>query len=113
MRELREFAQRINDFDQAGVTVVGVSVDDQQGARKAWSDAAQRKVRILSDPERKVIRDYGLVHAGGGLNDDDIAIRATVLLDANGIERWRDVSTSKVDLQTADEVLAEVRKLPK
>ena len=43
---------------------------------------------FLSDPKAEVIRRYDLVHAGAGINGQDIARPAEFLLDADGVVRW-------------------------
>lgn len=43
---------------------------------------------FLSDPKAEVIRRYDLVHAGAGINGQDIARPAEFLLDAEGVVRW-------------------------
>lgn len=43
---------------------------------------------FLSDPNAEVIRRYDLVHAGAGINGQDIARPAEFLLDADGVVRW-------------------------
>ena len=43
---------------------------------------------FLSDPQAEVIRRYDLVHAGAGINGQDIARPAEFLLDADGVVRW-------------------------
>lgn len=43
---------------------------------------------FLSDPKAEVIRRYDLVHAGAGINDQDIARPAEFLLDSSGTVRW-------------------------
>lgn len=111
MRQLREFTQRKSDFDAANARVVGISVDDQAHTTKVWEDVTQRKLTILSDPGAKVIREYGLLHPKGHM-DEDIALRATLILDENGIEVYRKVSSSVPDIRTADEILAELKKTP-
>jgi peroxiredoxin len=110
MRQLREFAQRKQDFDAANAVVVGIAVDDQAHTRKVWEDVAQRRVTILSDPEdAKVIREYGLLHPKGYKNED-IALRATLIIDENGREVYRKVSSSVPDVRTADEILAQLKQ---
>jgi peroxiredoxin len=109
MRQLREFAQRKSDFDAANAVVVGIAVDDQAHTRKVWEDVAQRKLTILSDPDAKVIREYGLLHPKGH-KDEDIALRATLVIDDNGREVYRKVSSSVPDVRTADEVLAQLKQ---
>ena len=43
---------------------------------------------FLSDPQAEVIRRYDLVHAGAGINGQDIARPAEFLLDADSVVRW-------------------------
>jgi peroxiredoxin len=110
MSELREFAQHKNDFDKLHTRIMAISVDDTEHARFAWEKAANREFAVLSDPGAKVIQAYGLLHAGGH-RGDDIAIRATILIDKNGREQWQRVSETVQDVPTVEEVIAEVRKL--
>ncbi len=109
MAQLREFAQRSSEFDKLGVSVVALSVDDQQHAHKVWEGIAQRKFTILSDPEAKVIKQYGLLHAEGH-GGEDITIRTTLLIDPKGYEAWRRVSESVPDIPTADEILQRIKQ---
>lgn len=110
MRQLREFAQHKSEFDQLHVEVVGISVDDQEHARMAWDKMTQRQFIILSDPGAVVIKRYGLLHADGH-DDTDIAIRTTLLIDAQGRERWRRVSSTIPDIPKAAEALQEIREI--
>lgn len=110
MKQLREFAQRKSDFDAQNARVVGISVDDMEHTRKVWDDVAHQNVILLSDPGAKVIRDYGLLHPKGH-SGEDIALRATLIVDGDGREVYRKVSSSVPDVRTADEILAELRKL--
>lgn len=109
MKQLREFAQRKSDFDAQNARVVGISVDDAEHTRKVWDDVAHHNVTILSDPGAQVIKEYGLLHPKGH-GDQDIALRATIIVDKNGQEVYRKVSSSVPDVRTADEVLAELKK---
>ena len=86
-------------------------MDDQDHARRVWEDAAHRGVAVLSDPGAKVIREYGLLHSKG-YKDEDIALRATLIVDQNGNEVFRQVSSSVPDVRSADQILAELRKVP-
>ena len=108
MNQLREFAQHKADFDTLNTKIVALSVDDVPHAREAWEKAANRQFPVLSDHDAKVIRDYGLLHAGGH-DEQDIAIRTTIYVDANGVEQWRRVSTSAVDVPKVKEVLERIQ----
>ena len=107
MRQLREFAQHKADFDQLHVRVIAVSVDDQEGAQKAYN-AGDKQFTILSDEGAKVIRQYGLLHEKGA-GGSDIALRTTLYIDADGKEVWRRVSESVPDIPSADEVLGRIK----
>jgi peroxiredoxin len=109
MKQLREFAQRKADFDAANARVIGVSIDDEAHSRKVLDDVAHHDVVILSDPDAKVIREYGLLHPKGHAGED-IALRATLVVDEDGREVYRRVSSSVPDVRSADEVLAELKK---
>jgi peroxiredoxin len=110
MNQLREFAQHADEFQKMNVRLVAISVDDQEHAHLVWDKKAGRKFTILSDPGAAVIRQYGLLHAKGK-GDADIAIRTTFLIDENGRERWRHVSTTVLDIPKSAEVLTVIRSL--
>ena len=111
MKQLREFAQRKSDFDAQDARVVGVSVDDLEHTRKVWNEVAKHDAIILSDPGANVIREYGLLHPKG-YKGEDIALRATLIVDKNGREVFRQVSSSVPDVRHADQILAELKKIP-
>jgi alkyl hydroperoxide reductase subunit AhpC len=85
-------------------------VDDQQHNQIVWNNVVKRQFTILGDPGARVIRSYGLLHAQGGLNNEDIAIDASVFVDAEGRERWRRVSATLPDIPSANEILDRIRK---
>jgi peroxiredoxin len=111
MKQLREFAQHKQEFDQLHTRVVGISVDDQEHAHLVWDKQVNKQITILSDPGAQVIRQYGLLHAAGK-DDTDIAIRTTLLVDEQGRERWRRVSDTVMDIPKAEETLARIRATP-
>jgi peroxiredoxin len=110
MIEWREFARHKQDFENAKAEVIGISADDVEHARQVWEKAANRTFTQLSDPDTKVIRQYGLLHAHGK-GDEDIAIRATLLLDQDGNERWRHVSSTVGEVATSQEVLEQISRM--
>lgn len=110
MNQLREFAQRKADFDAQNAEVVAVSIDDDAHSRKVWEDVAHKNVIVLSDPGANVIRQYGLLHSKGH-GGEDIALRATLIVDENGREVFRRVSSSVPDVRSSNEILAELKKL--
>src|SRR5215510_47569 len=109
MTELRGLAQKASEFEKLKVKVVAISVDDQQHAHDVWDKAAQQKITILSDPGAQVIKKYGLLHAGG-FGGQDIALRTTLLVDPEGIEKWRRISHSVPDIPTVEETIAKIQE---
>ena len=65
---------------------------------------------ILSDADRSVIREYGLIHRGGGSGGSEIAIPAHILVDHDGKILWRHVATKVLDRTDPDDVVAAVRR---
>jgi peroxiredoxin len=110
MQQLREFAEHKTEFDQAGARIVAVSVDDREHARLVFDKQIGGKFPILSDLTLSAIRAYGLVHTQGHAGGD-IAIRATLVIDKDGVERWRRVSESVPDIPKSAEVLEQLRAL--
>lgn len=69
-----------------------------------------RQFTILSDPGARVIRAYGLLQPGAGMDGGDIALDTTLLVDADGRERWRRVSETLPDLPTPEDILKRIRE---
>lgn len=74
-------------FHAAGIRPVAISVDLPEVSRDLCEKAGYT-FTFLSDPKAEVIRRYDLVHAGQGINGQDIARPAEFLLDSSGTVRW-------------------------
>ena len=110
MTELRGLAQKADELKKLGVHVIAISVDNQEHAHAVWENVAHEKFTILSDPDARVIKTYGLLHANGAGAGKDIALRTTLLVDPKGTEKWRRVSTSVPDIPTVDETLQNIKQ---
>jgi len=66
---------------------------------------------ILSDAERTVIRAFGLVHEGGGIEGETIAVPAELLLRPDGSIAWRHVARRITDRADPAQTLAAVERL--
>ncbi|KGM14332.1 hypothetical protein N869_15165 [Cellulomonas bogoriensis 69B4 = DSM 16987] len=86
--ELRELRDNLEDFEAAGVRLLGISCDPMFTLR-AWSEAEGFGFDLLSDfwPHGRAANAYGVFDADQGL-----ARRGSFLLDADGIVRWRTLS---------------------
>ena len=87
--EMCTFNDASAELNKVNATVLGVSVDTFF-ALKAWSDAQVLKFPLLSDFNKDVIRQYGVVNPDMiGLKD--ISKRATFVIDRGGIVRHAEV----------------------
>ena len=64
---------------------------------------------FLSDPKTEVIRRYDLLHAGAGIEGEDIARPAEFLLDSSGTVRWVNL-TENYWVRARPEQILEVAK---
>lgn len=76
-RETRGFAVRYPKFREAGVEVIGVSVDSGE-TQAAFAEKCGAQFPMVGDPTKEIARKYGVLGLLG------IAKRVTFLLDAEG-----------------------------
>ena len=84
---MRGIQQHLADFNRSGVRVAAISVDTPAQSAELCQESGYT-FTFLSDGKREVIRQYDLVHAGGGPGGSDIARPAEFLVDATGTVRW-------------------------
>ena len=88
-KEMCTFRDSTSDLNRVSATVIGVSTDTFF-ALKAWADAEHFAFPLLSDYNKTVIRQYGVVNPDMiGLKD--IARRATFVIDRTGTIVYREV----------------------
>jgi len=87
--EMCTFRDSMSEFDRGSARLVGVSTDTFF-ALKAWADAQRFTFPLLSDYNKTVIEQYGVVNPDMiGLNN--IAKRAVFVIDRNGVVQYREV----------------------
>lgn len=74
-------------LEEVGIRPVAISVDTPELSRDLCQKAGYT-FPFLSDPKAEVIRRYDLVHAGAGIDGQDIARPAEFLVDSSGTVRW-------------------------
>jgi peroxiredoxin len=74
-----------------GVTPLAISVDSPEESRDLIAKAGYT-FPLLSDPNAETIARYDLVHKGAGQHGHDIARPAELLVDRNGVVRWRNLT---------------------
>ena len=84
---MRSIQQSLDKFTEVGIRPVAISVDSPEVSRDLCQKAGYT-FTFLSDPKVEAIRRYDLVHAGEGINGQDIARPAEFLLDSSGTVRW-------------------------
>ena len=85
---MRSIQKNLDEFNQAGIRPVAISVDSPEESRDLCQKAGYN-FTFLSDPNLDAIRRYDLVHAGQGIKGHDIARPAEFLVDSKGTVRWR------------------------
>lgn len=93
MRELREFREAYPEFVAAGIALVGVSSDTLESHRR-WIERLRIPYPLLSDPERTVGRELGLVRKIGISSwTVELFRRATLVVDLEGkiVAAWGNV----------------------
>jgi peroxiredoxin Q/BCP len=106
--ELRGLGDVQKELAKAGGTAMAVSVDKPADSKKVV-ERYQIPFDILSDADRKVINEYGLVHHEP--SQGDIAHPANFLIDKEGKVVWRYVSTHVQDRADPAYVAERVRRL--
>jgi peroxiredoxin len=94
---------------ERGGSILAVSVDTAE-ARKQFAESQGVDFPLLGDRGARVIRDYGLLHQGAGLEAPDIAIPAQFLLDGNRCILWRHVARRVPDRADPQDVVRVIRK---
>jgi thioredoxin-dependent peroxiredoxin len=86
--EAHEFNRRLGRLQEAGIGLVGVSIDPAE-ANKAFAEDCELDFPLVSDTGAELTSRLGLMKTYGDYGD--MAARVTVLLDENGIveELWR------------------------
>ena len=110
MSELQGLQLSLAEFRARHCQVVGVVVDPVEVNAQLVRDAGLG-FPILSDPELITTDAYGLRHRGGH-DGQDIALSASVLVDAEGIVRWTHVARNFRQRPLPAEVLAAIDALP-
>jgi peroxiredoxin len=88
-QEMCTFRDSMNDLNRLSANLIGVSTDTFF-ALKAWADAQRFTFPLLSDYNKAVIGEYGVVNPDMiGLKN--IAKRAVFVIDRGGIIRHREV----------------------
>jgi alkyl hydroperoxide reductase subunit AhpC len=100
--EIAEFGKRNADFADRDAQVLGFSTDTQY-VHLAWRnqhpDLKSLPFPMLADTKRELSQALGILH-----KQDGVPLRATFIIDPDGIVRWASVNDLSVG-RNVDEVL--------
>lgn len=98
-------------LEEVGIRPVAISVDSPETSREL-SQKAGYTYPFLSDPKAEVIRRYDLVHAGAGIDGQDVARPAEFLVDSSGTVRWVNLTENYWVRARPEQVLEVAKTLP-
>lgn len=108
---MRSIQQSLNKFSEVGIRPVAISVDSPEESRNLCQKAGYT-FTFLSDPRAETIRRYDLVHAGQGINGEDIARPAEFLLDSSGTVRWVNLTENYWVRARPEQILEAAKAVP-
>jgi peroxiredoxin len=97
-------------FAEAGIRPVAISVDTPEESRDL-SQQAGYTFMFLSDPKADAIRRYDVLHAGAGIEGQDIARPAEFLVDSSGVVRWVNLTENYWIRARPEEILEAAKTL--
>lgn len=71
--------------------ILAISPDPNERSQEI-AERLRARYRFLADRDLAVTGRYGLVHAGGGPEGQDVPVPTTVVIDRHGIVRWLSIA---------------------
>lgn len=89
MQQLVAFSKKAKQIEEAGLTLVAVSVDDEKGVKQSLASFGSTKFPflMLADSKLDAFQSYRAYD-----NFEGIALHGAFVVDANGYVRWHDES---------------------
>src|SRR5438270_857829 len=107
-KEMCELTAGLNDYSKLNADVIGISVDSPF-SQEAWAQKEKINVKLASDLNKQVIKQYDVVFpmlAGAG----DTAARAAFVIDKNGVVQYSEQTPTPKDLPDFSKVKAALAK---
>lgn len=106
-RQMCSVRDRWEDYRETGAEVVGISSDSVESHKK-FAEHHELPLRLLSDPDREVARQYGAISLIPGR-----VARSVFVIDAKGILRYSDVRPIGLFKPKDDATIAAIRAAQK
>lgn len=106
-RQMCSVRDRWEDYRETGAEVVGISSDSVESHKK-FAEHHELPLRLLSDPDREVARQYGAISLIPGR-----VARSVLVIDAKGILRYSDVRPIGLFKPKDDATIAAIRAAQK
>lgn len=106
--EAIDFSGLRDDFSKLGAVVLGVSKDSCESHQR-FIDKKALTITLLSDPDSKVQKDYGVWRMKKVLGKEFMGtVRTTILIDPEGVIRniWDNVKVKNHAQDVLDELIA-------
>ena len=109
--EMCTLQENLNSFNNLNATVIGISVDSPW-ANGAFSKEYDLNFDLLSDYNRDVVREYDVTFNGlGGLEGYESSNRAVVIIDSDGLIKYRWVAENPGVEPNYDEIISTLKNL--
>jgi peroxiredoxin len=108
-KEMCETSAALNDYSKLNAEVIGISVDTPF-SQEAWAQKEKINLKLASDLNKQVIKQYDVVFpmlAGVG----DTAARAAFVIDKNGVVQYSEQTPTPKDLPDFAKVKEALSKL--
>jgi len=109
-KEMCAVQEDYNGYSGMNAEVIGISVDTFFALKK-FKEEFKLSFTLLSDFNKQVIRDYDMVHHDFAFGYKDVAKRATIVLDKEGVVQFMQILPSPGDFPDMDAIKAAVKKL--
>uniref|UniRef100_UPI0018925852 peroxiredoxin n=1 Tax=Catenulispora rubra TaxID=280293 RepID=UPI0018925852 len=103
-KQMCAYNNELEKFTGIGAEVWGISPQDLESHEK-FAQRHGLHQPLLADPEKTVIRQYGVALKGLGLK------RSVFLVDAEGVLRWKHVATFGLMFQSVDTLTQQIAAL--
>lgn len=104
-RQFCSYAERSDEFDGLGATVIGISSQSVE-RHNEFKEANAIPVPLLADEDRAVAKAFGVTQPVLGTR------RAVVIVDEDGRIAFRHVHALGLDYQTVDQIREALASLP-